>query len=64
MKIWVLFDNAGNVVVPDTKVVDFRGEVTVLRGGKPPHKPSSTGRVWTDAGEFFPSVFGLAWKEV
>lgn len=31
-------------------------------GGCPPHKPSSTGRVYTaDNDEFYPSVFDLKW---
>ena len=32
-----------------------------IKGGTPPHKPSSTGRVWAERGEFFPSVFDLRW---
>jgi len=47
------------------------GEVWVVSQGvgEPPHKPSSTGRVWvhqsgTDFGEsFFPGVFGCKWVE-
>ena len=46
------------------------GESYVLSGASSPHKPSSTGRVYVrreDDGmgrEFFPSVFGLAWKRL
>ena len=37
-----------------------------VKGGTPPHKPSSTGRVWVDVDgrwdeEFFPTVFDLKW---
>ena len=43
------------------QVNDFRGEVHVITGGEAPHKPSSTGRVWTDKGIFYPSVIGAQW---
>lgn len=44
------------------------GEALRLVGGTPPHKPSSTGRVWVrDAQgtelEYFPSVIGCIWKK-
>lgn len=45
-----------------------KGAVYVLTGGAPPHKPSSTGKVWlrTIDGkgmdqEFFPSVINAEW---
>ena len=41
----------------------------IVMGGSPPHKPSSTGRVWVQDlkrsdwnREFFPSVFNLEWR--
>ncbi len=44
------------------------GEAWVVEGGTPPHKPSSSGRVWvrlTDNPEwnreFFPNVFEMEW---
>lgn len=37
------------------------GDQYRITGGRAPHKPSSTGKVWTDGGEFFPSVFNCAW---
>lgn len=41
---------------------DFRGNNAVIIGGRPPMRPGSTGKVWTDnGGEFFPSVFDLKW---
>lgn len=41
---------------------DFRGNDAVIIGGRPPMRPGSTGKVWTDnGGEFFPSVFDLKW---
>lgn len=39
----------------------IRDEYTTLTGATPPHKPSSTGRVRTEAGEYFPEVYGLEW---
>jgi len=38
-----------------------------VEGGRAPHKPSSTGRVWTVSedggrGEYFPSVVGARWS--
>lgn len=38
-----------------------RGTVVTVNGGRPPHKAGSTGRVWTDHGEYFPHVFDLEW---
>jgi len=59
---WVLVHEQTNEEVnAGASVVSFRGEPAVVKGGRPPHKPSSTGRVWVDCGEFFPSVFGLKW---
>ena len=49
----------------DGKTLKFK-----IQGGTPPHKPSSSGRIWvTDITnkhnrEFFPSVCGLKWVEV
>lgn len=43
-------------------VRSFRGEHAVITGGRAPHKPGSTGKVWTEGGgEYYPSVFGLRW---
>ena len=40
------------------------GERYAITGGRPPHKPSSTGRVWVEGGgEYFPTVFDLKWVE-
>ena len=40
-----------------------RGESYTITGGRAPHKPSSTGRVWVKevSQEYFPTVFGLEW---
>jgi hypothetical protein len=59
---WVLVHEETNEEVEaGASVTSFRGEPDVVKGGTPPHKPSSTGRVWVNGGEFFPSVFGLKW---
>ena len=59
---WVLVHEETNEEVKaGASVTSFRGEPYVVKGGTPPHKPSSTGRVWVNCGEFFPSVFNLKW---
>ena len=40
---------------------DFRGDSHTLEGGREPLHENSTGRVFTDKGEFFPSVIGMEW---
>jgi hypothetical protein len=60
---WVLVhaDSSTPVVLGD-KARDFRGNEHVIVGGTPPHKPESTGRVYTaDNRECFPSVFDMRW---
>lgn len=53
---------------------DFRGEKWIVTGGTPPHKPSSTGRVFckpvadADSPEqhshsYFPGTLGLEWQD-
>lgn len=60
---WKLIDEStGKEVNTGDFIISFRGIVTVCTGGKPPHKVSSTGKVWTASGaDFYPSVFGLKW---
>jgi hypothetical protein len=41
------------------KTVDFRGDPIVVVDFEAPHKPSSTGRIDTNHGSFFPSVADL-----
>jgi hypothetical protein len=59
--MWTLVDNQNNPVKPGATVTSFRGESATLKGGQPPHHTGSTGRVWTTAGEYFPSVYNLKW---
>jgi len=61
---WVLVTQTGMIVAENTEHTDSHGEIAVITGGRPPHKPSSSGRVWANGREFFPSVFNLEWKEV
>jgi hypothetical protein len=58
-----LVDAAGTTATIGASYTDFRGERHTLEGSRPPHKPDSTGRVYTDRGEFYPSVIGLAFVE-
>ena len=58
---WVLVHaDTGVPVVEGEKIEDF-----TVKGGRPPHKPSSTGRVWIEeySQEYFPTVFNLKWIE-
>ena len=64
---WVLDHADGPSVKQGDTLVDFRGDIATLLGGTPPHKPSSTGRVYVQLPsgsrqEFFPSVFNLKWN--
>ena len=38
-----------------------KGDQYRITGGRAPHKPASSGKVWTDGGEFFPTVFNCNW---
>lgn len=64
---YILCDADGQPVALGQEVKSFRGETRVLRGGKAPHKSSSSGFVWvgqqgsTTTQEFYASVFGLSW---
>lgn len=60
---WALVHERTRQPVSDGEVVlDFRGDPETITGGRPPHKPSSGGFVWTQAGrELYPSVFDLKW---
>ena len=60
---WTLVhERTGVPVMEGDVVLDFRGEAETINGGRPPHKPSSGGFVWTATGrELYPSVFDLKW---
>lgn len=68
---WTLHYTIGDVVTgvvnEGDHVADFRGDGMIVKGGKPPHKPGSTGRVYVTPdgesreSEYFPSVIGAKW---
>lgn len=59
---WVLInEKTEQPVAIGEKIVSFRGLEAILLGGSPPHKPSSSGKVWVENAEYYPSVFGLKW---
>lgn len=66
---WVLMDKDGKPVLTGIEYTSFRGDKYQIAGGAPPHKPSSTGKVWayekgsrlTDFRELYPTVFNMRW---
>lgn len=54
---------SGEAVQKGEEVTNFRGAVAAINGGTSPHHEGSTGRIWTDCGEFYPSVFDLVWTK-
>lgn len=59
---WTLAHKSGAICYEGELVKDFRGDEATLTGGRPPHKPSSTGFVHTAGGaEYYPGVFDLQW---
>lgn len=62
---WTLVhERTGKPVSEGETVLDFRGDADTIKGGRPPHKPSSGGFVWTGTGrECYPSVFDLKWVQ-
>ena len=59
---WILIDQATGwpVQLGDTRRTS-RNEQHQVTGGRPPHKPSSTGRIYVQGSEYFPSVLDAAW---
>ena len=69
---WVLIYEDSSLPVHTDHLVTSDGKGFVVTGGVPPHKPSSSGRVygyWKADGEdastceYFPHVFNLKWVE-
>ena len=52
-------EKTGKVVKLPYKTKDFRGDSITVKGFTEPHKSSSSGRIQTDQGEFFPGVAGV-----
>lgn len=69
-KMFVLVREGGEAVELGEIILTFRDEERKLVGADAPHKPSSTGKVYvtnpdgTSTSQYFPSVFGLVWKEI
>jgi hypothetical protein len=53
----------GVTLIRGQQYPDFRGEMHTITGGMPPHKPSSSGRIYTERGEYFPGVFNAEWVD-
>jgi hypothetical protein len=58
----------GASVQMDEPVKCFRGEDYIITGGRSPHKPSSTGKVWVkdtkgNSAEYYPTVFDMKWEK-
>jgi hypothetical protein len=61
---WTLERTDGTPVCIGEMLESHRGDQYRITGGRPPHKPSSTGRVWVEGGgEYFPTVFDLTWVD-
>lgn len=58
-----LCNAAGQPIKAGHLLTSFNGDIHTLRGGLAPQKQGSTGRIWTDKGEYYPSVFNLQWIE-
>jgi len=61
-------ESTNQAVVRGDRAVSSRGEQYVILGGRPPHKPSSTGRVYCKRPnrdlpqeEYFPNALGVRW---
>tara|TARA_R110002153_G_scaffold81568_3_gene206566 strand:- start:777 stop:1751 length:975 start_codon:yes stop_codon:yes gene_type:complete len=52
-------EETGKVVKLPYKTKDFRGDPMTVKGFTEPHKSSSSGRIQTDKGEYFPGVAGV-----
>ena len=53
-------EKTGEEVTLPYETLDFRGDPMTVISFRAPHKPSSTGRIYTKGGgEYFPSVAGL-----
>lgn len=52
-------EETGKIVKLPYKTKDFRGDPITVKGFTEPHKSSSSGRIQTDQGEYFPGVAGL-----
>ncbi len=63
---WRLLHASGYPVTKGLCVLRHDGSLATITGGRPPHKPSSTGRVWIEevSQEYFPNVFDMKWERI
>ena len=60
-EVYLVEDNSiGKYIRIGHKLADGR----IIEGGRAPHKEGSTGRVYVDGAEFFPSVIGCKFMTV
>jgi hypothetical protein len=57
-KAQLMDEETGKIVKLPYKTKDFRGDAITVTGFTEPHKSSSSGRIQTDQGEYFPGVAG------
>ena len=62
--IYGLYDKDGNKVKLNTVVKDHKGTIHTIQSAKAPQHAGSTGRVYTDKGSYFPSVFDLKFVNI
>lgn len=60
-RTYILRDQDGQAVPRGAVVPGFRGMYRI-DGGRAPQHGGSSGRIWTDRGEFFPDVADLHWE--
>jgi hypothetical protein len=51
----------GQPVAVNEVLEDSRGNYYRVTGGQAPHKPSSSGKIYTDGGNYYPDVFDCQW---
>jgi hypothetical protein len=63
--MWVLRDRIHHIVTVGERVISFRGEHAIVKGGVPPRHAGSTGHVIVEGGtmglSYYPSVYKLKW---
>ena len=67
----LVFEKTNEIVKMGEVVTTGKGELVTVIGGKAPHTPASTGRIWVRGAngtvgqsEFFPNVCGMKWRNL
>jgi hypothetical protein len=55
--IYALYNKENQPVKVGVVLTDFRGNIHTVKSGTAPQHENSTGRIYTNKGSFFPSVF-------